>query len=115
MAQRALAAKAVFILSIAFVLPLVARASALPAIAQQPTPESAPQATPTPDATATVLQKEKLTQEVEQLRRQNGRGWFWANGSALATSVLTALVAVAVAIFGFMQWRGNQREARAQR
>lgn len=55
------------------------------------------QATPTVDATVTALQKEQLTQEVQQLREQNDRSiavWFWNSGGLLG-SIVAALLAVA--------------------
>lgn len=55
------------------------------------------QATPTEDATVTTLNKEKLAQEVQQLREQNDRSaaaWLW-NSGGLFGSMVAALLAVA--------------------
>ena len=68
------------------------------------------QATPTEDATVTALNKEKLTQEVQQLKNQNERdpfGWLQTNASIL----LSTLVVVIGALFGFWQWNVGRRDA----
>ena len=61
------------------------------------------QATPTKDATVTALNKEKLAQEVQQLKNQNEPdplGWLRTNASIL----LSTLVVVVGALFGFWRW-----------
>jgi uncharacterized protein YjbI with pentapeptide repeats len=81
--------------------------------AQTPTPVATAQGTPTPNATMAALQEEKLRQEVQQLQRQNTRGWLWTNGSGLIASLLTA----AVASFGLVRYfmdRENEREKRKE-
>jgi len=68
------------------------------------------QATPTEDATVTALNKEKLTQEIQQLKNQNERdpfGWLRTNASIL----LSTLVVVIGALFGFWQWSVGRRDA----
>ena len=68
------------------------------------------QATPTQDATVTALNKEKLAQEVQQLKNQNEPdpfGWLRTNASIL----LSTLVVVIGALFGFWRWRVGRRDA----
>ena len=76
------------------------------------------QATPTEDATVTALNKEKLAQEIQQLKNQNDRSiaaWFWNSGGLLGT-VVAALLAVAgvlaTVVFNFRQWTGTQKTER---
>ena len=68
------------------------------------------QATPTEDATVTALNKEKLEQEVQQLKNQmqNQSNWFFSNSTAL----IAALSAIIVALFGISQWAVNRRDER---
>jgi uncharacterized protein YjbI with pentapeptide repeats len=68
------------------------------------------QATPTEDTTVTALNKEKLVQEVQQLKSQTQtqNDWFFNNSAAL----IAALSAIAVAFFGLYQWRGNRNDER---
>jgi hypothetical protein len=79
--------------------------------AYERTSESAPavtvQATPTEDATMTALNKEQLTQQVNQL----DHWWlYWLyNGS---TAFIAAFATVLVAIVGIVQWRGNRDDER---
>ncbi len=87
------------------------------------------QATPTVDATATALNKEKLQQEVKQLQEQNdaqviasnneklqhGNDWWWNYGATILSSFLSTLVLVVGALIGFGQWRGNQRTEQEKR
>jgi hypothetical protein len=76
------------------------------------------QATPTEDATVTTLNKEKLEQEVQQLKNQNDHStvsWFWSFGAALGTIVgaLLALIGVLVTItFNAQKERKDRRDAR---
>ena len=68
------------------------------------------QATPTEDATVTALNKEKLAQEVQQLKNQNTPdpfGWLRTNASIF----LSTLVVVIGALFGFWQWSVGRRDA----
>ena len=72
------------------------------------------QATPTEDATVTALNKEKLAQEVQQLKNQNEPdplGWLQTNAAIL----LSTLVVVGGGLFGFWRWRGDQRTEREKR
>ncbi len=92
----------------------VASLTTVPAMAQQPTPMNTPGATPTPDATATALQKEKLAQEVERLRQQNDESW----GNILrnnAASLLTTAAALVVGLVGLVRWFGDRRQEREKR
>src|SRR5256885_3830942 len=71
------------------------------------------QVTPTEDATVTALNKEKLAQEVQQLKNQNEPdpfGWLRTNASIL----LSTLVVVIGALFGFWRWRVDRRDARTK-
>jgi hypothetical protein len=66
------------------------------------------QATPTEDATVTALNKEKLAQEVQQLKDQNNPdlfGWLRTNASIL----LSTLVVVVGALIGFFRWLEDRR------
>jgi hypothetical protein len=68
------------------------------------------QATPTEDATVTALNKEKLAQEVQQLKNQNAPnplGWLLTNASIL----LSTLVLVFGGLFGLWRWRVDRRDA----
>ncbi len=68
------------------------------------------QATPTVDATVTTLNKEKLAQEVQQLKNQNEPdplGWLRTNASIL----LSTLVVVVGGLFGLWRWRVDRRDA----
>ena len=67
-------------------------------------------ATPTEDATVTALSKEKLVQEVQQLKDQNEPdffGWLRANASLL----LSTLVVVIGGLIGLWRWLGDRRDA----
>lgn len=76
----------------------------------------ATQATPTEDATVAALNKEKLVQEVQQLKNQNEAGlpgWFQMNASIL----ISTLIVVIGGLIGFFRWladRRNEREKRAE-
>ncbi len=68
------------------------------------------QATPTEDATVTALNKEKLVQEVQQLKNQNEPGplgWLRTNASIL----FSTLVVVFGGLFGLWRWRVDRRDA----
>ena len=68
------------------------------------------QATPTEDATVTALNKEKLAQEVQQLKEQNASdlfGWLRTNAAIL----LSTLVVVIGGLIGLFRWFGDQRTA----
>ncbi len=72
------------------------------------------QATPTEDATMTALNKEKLAQEVQQLKNQNEPdpfGWLRTNASIL----LSTLIVVIGALFGFWQWSVGRRDEQEKR
>ena len=71
-------------------------------------------ATPTEDATVTALNKEKLAQEVEQLKEQNKPGlleWLRTNASIL----LSTLVVVIGALIGLWRWLGDRRDEHEKR
>ena len=59
------------------------------------------QGTPTVDSTITALNKEKLTQEVNQLRNQNN--WWWN----FSTAFITATAAILGIAIGIYQWWRN--------
>lgn len=72
------------------------------------------QATPTEDATVTALSKEKLAQEVQQLKEQNAPdlfGWLRTNAALL----LSTLVIVIGGLIGFFRWLGDRRDERDKR
>ncbi len=72
------------------------------------------QATPTEDATVTILNKEKLEQQVQQLKEQNEPDlfeWFRTNGAIL----LSTLVVVIGGLIGFFRWLGDRRSEREKR
>lgn len=72
------------------------------------------QAIPTEDATVTALNKEKLTQEVQQLKEQNAPdlfGWLRTN----ATILLSTLVVVIGGLIGLFRWFGDRRSEREKR
>jgi len=71
------------------------------------------QATPTEDATVTELNKEKLAQEVKQLKEQNEPNpfsWLQTNASIL----LSTLIVVIGALFGFWQWSVGRRDSQSK-
>ena len=68
------------------------------------------QATPTEDGTVTALNKEKLAQEVQQLKKQNEPdllGWLRTNA--------TVLVVVIGGLIGLFRWFGDRRSERERR
>jgi uncharacterized protein YjbI with pentapeptide repeats len=70
-------------------------------------------ATPTEDATVTELNKEKLAQEVQQLKNQNDPdpfGWLQTNASIF----LSTLVVVIGGLLGFWRWRVDRQDAQAR-
>lgn len=71
------------------------------------------QVTPTEDATMTTLNKEKLTQEVQQLKNQNKPdplGWLLTNASIF----LSTLVVVIGGLFGLWRWRVDRQDEQAR-
>ena len=71
------------------------------------------QATPTVDATVTALNKEKLLQEVDQLKNQNY--WAWTT----IGPILVGFTGLLAALYSFITWfrnrqdeQGKQREDR---
>jgi uncharacterized protein YjbI with pentapeptide repeats len=71
------------------------------------------QAAPTEDATVATLTKEKLVQEVQQLKNQNEPdplGWLRTNASIF----LSTLVVVIGGLFGFWRWRVDRQDAQAR-
>ena len=72
------------------------------------------QATPTEDATVTALNKEKLVQEVQQLKNQNALdlfGWLRTNAAIL----LSTLVVVIGGLIGLFRWFGDRHSEREKR
>ncbi len=74
------------------------------------------QATPTEDATVTALNKEKLAQEVQQLKNQNAPDLFsWLRTNAAI--LLSTLVVVIGGLIGLFRWfrdRRSEREKQAE-
>lgn len=69
------------------------------------------QATPTEDATVTALNKEKIAQEVQQLKEQNDPDlfvWLRMNASLL----LSTLVVVIGGLIGLWRWLGDRQNER---
>jgi uncharacterized protein YjbI with pentapeptide repeats len=67
------------------------------------------QATPTEDATVTALNKEKLAQEVQQLKNQNEPTFFdWLRGNV---SILLLGIG---ALAGFLRWLADRRDAQVK-
>ena len=72
------------------------------------------QATPTEDATMTALNKEKLTQEVQQLKNQNALDLFsWLRTNAAV--LLSTLVVVIGGLIGLFRWLGDRRDEQEKR
>src|ERR1051326_2076041 len=79
------------------------------------------QATPTEDATVTELNKEKLDQEIQQLKNQNEQlknqnapdlfGWLRTNAAVL----LSTLVVVIGGLIGLFRWLGDRRDEHEKR
>jgi hypothetical protein len=72
------------------------------------------QATPTEDATVTVLNKEKLAQEVKHLKDQNELdlfGWLRTNASIL----LSTLVVVIGGLIGLFRWLADRQDEQERR
>jgi Pentapeptide repeats (8 copies) len=72
------------------------------------------QVTPTEDATVTALNKEKLAQEVQQLKNQNAPdpyGWLRTNAAIL----ISTLVVVIGGLIGLFRWFGDRRSEREKR
>ena len=72
------------------------------------------QATPTVDATVAALNKEKLKQEVQQLKNQNEPdplSWLRTNAAIL----LSTLVVVIGGLIGLFRWFGDRRSEREKR
>jgi uncharacterized protein YjbI with pentapeptide repeats len=101
-------------LGICFFFLIIGASSALAALRQQQTMHThsagtptAQQATPTEDPTVTALNKEKLEQEVEQLRNQN----FWSVWTNLATP-LSILAVLGGGLFGLLRYFTDRRDER---
>src|SRR6266516_4171211 len=72
------------------------------------------QATPTVDATVVALNKEKLAQEVQQLKNQNATdlsGWIRMNAAIL----LSTLVVVIGGLIGLFRWLGDRLDEQKKR
>jgi hypothetical protein len=98
MEKAAIALVGMLLLLVLMVWVPVSAAGAYEGVSRLATPVTGTvQATPTEDATVTALNKEKLAQEVQQLKNQNDRStaaWFW-NSSGLLGPIVAALLAVA--------------------
>jgi uncharacterized protein YjbI with pentapeptide repeats len=69
------------------------------------------QDTPTVDPTLVALNKEQLTQQIQQFQLQNDRSplaWFWNFGAA----IIAALATLLTASIAFGQWLRSQTDAR---
>ncbi len=62
------------------------------------------QTTPTEDATVTALNKEKLTQEIDQLKNQNY--WAWTT----IGPILVGFAGLLAALYSFITWTRNRRD-----
>jgi hypothetical protein len=72
------------------------------------------QTTPTEDETVTALNKEKLTQEVQQLKSQNEPDLFsWLRTNAAI--LISTLVVVIGGLIGLFRWFGDRRSEREKR
>src|SRR5947209_16904470 len=71
-------------------------------------------ATPTEDATVTELNKEKLTQEVQQLKSQNTPDRFGLLRTNAAV-LLSTLVVVIGGLIGLFRWLGDRQDEREKR
>jgi uncharacterized protein YjbI with pentapeptide repeats len=72
------------------------------------------QVTPTEVATVTALKKEKLAQEVQQLKNQNEPGPFgWLRTNA--TILISTLVVVIGGLIGLFRWFADRRSEREKR
>src|SRR5712691_6686230 len=72
------------------------------------------QATPTEDATVAALNKEKLVQEIQQLKEQNEPdffGWLRTNAAIL----LSTLVVVIGGLIGLWRWLADRRDEHEKR
>src|SRR5947209_14569195 len=67
------------------------------------------QATPTEDATVTALNKEKLVQEVEQLKEQNH--WAWTT----VGPILVGFAGLLAALYSFITWIRNRQDEQKKR
>jgi uncharacterized protein YjbI with pentapeptide repeats len=72
------------------------------------------QATPTEDATVTALNKEKLAQEVQQLKNQNETD-FLSLLRTNASILLSTLIIVIGGLIGLFRWFGDRRDEREKR
>jgi hypothetical protein len=67
------------------------------------------QATPTEDATVTALKKEKLAQEVDQLKKQNY--WAWTT----IGPILVGFAGLLAALYSFITWIRNRQDEQKKR
>jgi Pentapeptide repeats (8 copies) len=77
------------------------------------TPETGTVSVTPEDATVTALNKEKLEQEVQQLKKQNEPdllGWIQTNSILLST-----LVVVIGGLIGYLRWYADRRDEREKR
>jgi uncharacterized protein YjbI with pentapeptide repeats len=77
------------------------------------------QGTLTPDSTTTALEKEKLTQEIDQLKNQNS--WSWTAVGSIGGiiggvgTILLASVGYITVRSGLKQWLGNRQDDQKKR
>src|SRR5450755_1416884 len=67
------------------------------------------QATPTEDATVTALNKEKLAQEIDQLKNQNY--WSWTT----IGPILVGFAGLLAALYSFITWIRNRQDEQKKR
>ncbi len=67
------------------------------------------QATPTEDATVTALDKEKLAQEIDQLKNQNY--WAWTT----IGPILVGFAGILAALYSFITWIRNRQDEQKKR
>jgi hypothetical protein len=76
---------------------------------QQGLPPQPPPPLPEGSLRKTLLENDKLTQEVEKLKREGK--WLWNNGATVGT----VLVATAAGLIGLFRWLADRREERRRR
>jgi len=102
-----------------FLLTLWISAISSAAASQAPQGDASPslmaraQGTPTVDPTMAALQKEQLTLQVDQLKKQNDAAW--TNYLTPFSAPFSVLVALVVAIFGYRRWRGDHNTEQEKR
>ena len=80
------------------------------------------QASPTADPTMAALEKEKLTQQVDQLKSQNSWSWTFLTEIGSLDGCIGGLGTILLAVVGYLtlrrsfeQWKGNRQDDREKR